>query len=546
MSIKTLRKRIALVAVSALGVGLLSVAPASAAVTITVAANGATSTSTSGLISGAGSEITTTDGTARMLVSGQLAVTTNEGAATSAVVVSGGYIVSCSTTTNTVTLSADKTTCSTDGNNAAGITSIIKPLAVGTPLVIMGKTTNSAATWSTETMLTVTVVADSTIGTFSAGDSYLSVVTSGAAASDNVDDKYWNSTTEYLIAGTRVSNTGSGYFGFDMKDVNGNRLSGKVIGANVTSGCVVGAAGTGTFNAASTTTPNSYFKIDKAVANAPASCTLTVSINGTPVASRTYTFVGKLAKLAVSELLRVKAGTTANADAFYVEAMDSAGNLLDAVSVSADTSYYSASLTDISTVTTSPFSTSGAENYGDITCPTKGTYKAKVKATDSLGTTIYSDEFSIVCAGSPVTYTASLDKASHAPGELATLTITAKDSAGNLTHDYATLGTDTTAELSITGGSQFVAVTAPQNEDLFLNGVKKYKFNVGATEGSYNFVVDLPKWNSTTYAQAAVTVPVTIKSASTAVSNAEVLAAIVKLIASINKQIRALQKSLKR
>jgi hypothetical protein len=41
-------------------------------------------------------------------------------------------------------------------------------------------------------------------------------------------------------------------------------------------------------------------------------------------------------------------------------------------------------------------------------------------------------------------------------------------------------------------------------------------------------------------------VPYTIKASSASVTNAEVLSAIVKLIASINKQIRALQKSLRR
>ena len=42
----------------------------------------------------------------------------------------------------------------------------------------------------------------------------------------------------------------------------------------------------------------------------------------------------------------------------------------------------------------------------------------------------------------------------------------------------------------------------------------------------------------------AVTVPYSIKGSSTAVTNADVLKAIVSLIASINKQIAALQKAL--
>ena len=45
-------------------------------------------------------------------------------------------------------------------------------------------------------------------------------------------------------------------------------------------------------------------------------------------------------------------------------------------------------------------------------------------------------------------------------------------------------------------------------------------------------------------AQAATTASVTVKSTSASVTNADVLKAIVSLIASINKQIAALQKAL--
>jgi len=61
----------------------------------------------------------------------------------------------------------------------------------------------------------------------------------------------------------------------------------------------------------------------------------------------------------------------------------------------------------------------------------------------------------------------------------------------------------------------------------------------------HNCVVDLKDYNDATTPQAAITVPYSIKGDG-GVSNAEVLAAIVKLIASINKQIKALQKSLRR
>jgi hypothetical protein len=146
------------------------------------------------------------------------------------------------------------------------------------------------------------------------------------------------------------------------------------------------------------------------------------------------------------------------------------------------------------------------------------------------------------------TYTASLDKASYVPGDIATLTITAKDSAGKPANDYQYLGGTTAAGTGATNpvsiaGSNMTAITAPTSVDIFVSGVKTYKFIVGSTEGSYQLSVDLPKFNSSATPQAAVTVAYKI-AGSGGVSNADVLKAIVSLIASINKQIAALQKAL--
>ena len=93
--------------------------------------------------------------------------------------------------------------------------------------------------------------------------------------------------------------------------------------------------------------------------------------------------------------------------------------------------------------------------------------------------------------------------------------------------------------ISITG-SNLTAVSTPLSTDTFSGGSKSYKFTVGATGGSYNMIIDLPLWNTTTYSQTAVSVPYTIKTSG--VTNEEVLKSIVALIASINKQIQALQK----
>ena len=73
-----------------------------------------------------------------------------------------------------------------------------------------------------------------------------------------------------------------------------------------------------------------------------------------------------------------------------------------------------------------------------------------------------------------------------------------------------------------------------------LAGVKTYKLSVGTAEGSF---VGTFKIAGETDASAK-TVQYRVAASGASISNAEVLAAIVKLIASINKQIAALQKLL--
>jgi hypothetical protein len=163
-----------------------------------------------------------------------------------------------------------------------------------------------------------------------------------------------------------------------------------------------------------------------------------------------------------------------------------------------------------------------------------------------LSESIKSPVYTANCFGTPVNYKASLDKASYVPGDIATLTITATDASGNPTNDYVFLGglladgTGATNPIGI-AGSNLTAVTAPTSTDKFAAGKKTYKYVVGSTAGSYQLSVDLPKFNNTTYAQTAVTVAYKIAS-SGGVTNEEVLKSIVALIASINKQIQALQK----
>ncbi len=157
-----------------------------------------------------------------------------------------------------------------------------------------------------------------------------------------------------------------------------------------------------------------------------------------------------------------------------------------------------------------------------------------ISATDL--SVIYSNEFDARCGQGVNKYTATMDKASYLPGEIATLTVSATDISGAKVHDAATLGTG----VAISAGGLTLIGTAAST-DTFTNGAKTYKFTVGNNTGSYNAVVDLPAYVST---DSAKVVSYKVAPSSAEVSNAEVLKAIVALIAQINKQIAALQKLL--
>jgi len=338
----------------------------------------------------------------------------------------------------------------------------------------------------------------------------------------------------------------SGYLGWAVNDANGAAVTYPVVTTTTTGGCLLNTSNsTGTMSQTYTNNASSgYIRVNQPTAHVPATCTVTMSVGGVVAATRTFTFQGQVVKIKIDSVALVKAQSSANTSTIYAEALDAAGNSIDGVALNADSTYLNSNLTAVSTITTAPFAdgTVAADGAGDITCINSSSNKMKLTALNASAATISSDEFTINCAGDPANYSAKLDKSSYVPGDIATLTITAKDSKGALTNDAAVVGS--TAKPIAIAGSNLTAVTSPTNVDTFTSGVKTYKFVVGSTEGSYQLTVDLPKWDSTTYSQSALTIPYAIKASTSAVSNADVLAAIVKLIASINKQIAALQKAL--
>jgi hypothetical protein len=177
-------------------------------------------------------------------------------------------------------------------------------------------------------------------------------------------------------------------------------------------------------------------------------------------------------------------------------------------------------------------SSATAVQTGGWTCAsTSGSSVVRIKHVLSDLTEIYSNEFIAACGLGVNKYTASLDKNSYVPGEIATLTISATDINGAKVADSSTVGSG----VAISGGG-LTAIAAPTSADTFAQGIKTYKFTVGNVNGAYNMIVDLPAYVATDSAKT-----VSYKIADGAISNAEVLNGIVALIASITKQIEQLQ-----
>jgi len=164
----------------------------------------------------------------------------------------------------------------------------------------------------------------------------------------------------------------------------------------------------------------------------------------------------------------------------------------------------------------------------------RGTGTFKIRATLADGSYVYSDAITVLVSGGISTYALSLDKASYGPGEIITATISAKDSGGRIVADATALG----GTISFTLAGATVLGAAPLAADESENGKWTYKYTAGTTEGDWaaNFST------TSTVTDTAKQVTYKIAAKNPVVTNADVLKQIVALIASINKQIQALQK----
>jgi len=630
MSIKTLRKRIALVAISALGFGILSVVSAPIASAESISSSNAESLILSTNASGSGTGVglsnpqtltttissfssvgwvtdtrtrsqTTTGGvfamsseiaTANVLAGAQIAFAARGNATATtglSIVVSGGTLgLSAATAGDALTLGSTSAGAYAALNGSRTTAVVDGAAGTGAKAAVSGVFTVSAATGSVATIslysgADITSLATATNGTLVA-QWQLTVVAANAVGVPTVADSNifqqpclanssssGNSATNNFDTTSACANGQVGVIYVDLNDVYGGAAgTGVTVSANASAGLVVGSSAVTTGSIINSATAGfatisnesdgvMFFYVKQPTANTAGSATVTITLNGATAASKTIRWLGDVATLdideknsckifSVNQATDTQEGNIGDGCVKYV-AKDAAGN---AVTLSAQPSVSAATgalvgstLSASAGAVTSGYSfvQTSSVGYGwstllvpNNTLSGAGTYQLQL--TNAAGATIKSKVVSVtVSRGSTGSFTASWDKAQYAPGDIATLTITAKDAYGNLMAS----GTPLTGLSIVKNDTNFATVgTACSATSTFSNGVKTCTYSVGNTDGGYAWSVALDT------ATSQDPVLGNAKIASGSISNAEVLASIVKLIAAINKQIRALQKSLRR
>ena len=599
MSTMKLRKRVSLVAVSALTAGVISVVSApvasaniaggtnavTTADTFNVAVSPSTTGSASAVASGSGVANTskslgliykdassTTAQSVTMFTTGTLALYSGSAVASAYAVTATGGTFSSPRITDAVTADSSGGTVSTDqksvfwakaAGTGTGIAVLWTPGAAGTYTVrLYGETSTLAPTALIPSggdlvgQILVTVQATSAAGSYSAVYSLCNTATSATAA-----------TGTDASGSTNLANGSTGFINFAIKDSYNSEISaGDPLVATATNGAIVNLSttiGTATGSTSVSVNDNSAtISVAQSTANAPVTTTVTLTFAGTTVCSKTITIRGEASRMTVVPAATQTISGNSFTDTTYgvtggnfrVQLFDTAGNL---VIPSDGTARFAqvASTLDGKSVTALAISTAASaiassdatglwpsvNSLGTVTCSSTAGEDTdlKIQYQNTSGSVVTSPSFSARCAGLPYTYKASFDKASYKQGDVATLTVQFLDIKGNnaSTTSTGTAGTVTFAQMDRVGGNPSAAKVTD------INGRISHTFTIGSsgtfTPGTYIGLVSYADYNTFgAIQQVSYSITETVAS----VTNADVLKSIVALIASINKQIQALQK----
>jgi len=409
--------------------------------------------------------------------------------------------------------------------------------------------------------ITVTVVAASAGGTYSAATSACNTAAGTTTYSAGV---YPNG----IDSAATKADSDSWSIDYTVLDAYGVAVPSGALTATATNGALISFGTMGTTPTAGTTstivsttpTTSTTIRVVQPTAGAPLTSTVAISFNGTVICTKTVTIRGTVDKLTVANVgtqdLNGSLGSSQwmyqeiglmSAGLFTVLATDSAGNIvatptsLGAFSMDSATTTPTIQGLTFPTPASSNSSTSTSRfTLGSFTCgATAGSGSPVVVFTNAgTGKITKSAPFTARCADDASTYSASFDKASYNNGDIATLTVQFLDSKGNKANSVSAYGASSITVPMMTAVSSASATSVTKAD-----GTLALTYTVGlasaaATSGTYAGVVTF----TTPALGTTQALKYSIVDQSGTVSNAEVLKSIVALIASINKQIQALQK----
>jgi len=603
MSKTTLRKRIAVVAVSALTAGVLSVvvAPAASAniaaqTTIMPSAGElkvATGSNTTGapVVAASTSALslgllykdatTSTAQTATVLAGGGLVLIVANAAATStAFSATGGTFSNPGGVGTTTAIAAQAVLTKEYG---AGNASLMLGSTDATSVAVLWNAPTTAGTYTVSGFRSTDTTNFTTLATRGNGTNIgnITVTVVASAAGDTPVPAYSTCVTDTdgTLSSTAdstsiVQNGNAWYVNFLLRNayISPVSTSGNLVVTSSSADAVVSlgsgthAAGTGTTVVQYTTGANASYdsvRVDQATSGKPVTTTITISYDGAVVCTKTVSIRGAADSMVISQISSVKTGgSTANArwiadgstraGHFKVTLKDAAGNTVLPASgseFSADAASLTTTVTAIAVAEDSEASGLASADVaqgwdtsvGTFTCgPNAGSSKVKLKHTATATGKTITGEFTARCAGDAYTYTASFDKASYNQGEIATLTVKFLDSKGNPANSQTQVGASVMTLPMMTFVSATGAATTLTKED----GTVVYTLTVGTTTGltagTYTGIIDFTGLTAVAATKQNVTYKVGTGGDTT--TNADILKSIVALIASINKQIQALQK----
>jgi len=609
MSTKTLRKRISLVAVTALTAGVISVVSAPVASAniagnnpqdaVTTGVNIATGSNTSGAaiveMKGAAtaSDVnlarslglvykdasSTTAQTATVLNTGTLVLYTlnNVASATNiAFVASGGTwgttigdaVVGTASPSNTATFSNDKSILLASVAASTSVAVSWSTSTIGTYTLSVYRSSASANIEGLTDVTDGTLIGAVTVSVVSSATATAAGAVSVANSTCVTDDTSGAITSTSDDTGV-VANGNPWYVKYILRDGTGasNATSGNIV-ATATNGALLSLSN-GTQSAGTSSTVVGYntgavdgldtVRIDQPTAGAPLTTTVTIQFNGVTVCTKTVTIRGAADKMTFANIGTVDLnGSDVNANwlgqgggyagHYNILLTDSAGNIVvpnATTEFSARTGTTTAIVTGIAvTVLATKIDSSSSQHrysQGTFTCgPTAGSSTVTVDYTNQVTGKIISAPLTARCADDPSTYTASFDKASYRQGEIATLTLKFLDSKGNPANSMDAVG----ASSIILPMMTLVSATGAATTLTDAKGEIIYTLTVGTTtgitSGTYTGIVDFTALTAVAATKQLPTYTVTTGGDTT--TNADVLKSIVALIASINKQIQALQK----